>query len=148
MQPEITSTLTTLQNCICLLFPTPEDFFIQDRNEAETEAKMSDEKPGSTDCSIIKQTEDEKNNEEHGLEHKDRLSELNTSDKKLEQSKNTVKNEYDTPSISEPDDNTEEENSDVGSETSDSVEDTDFRAHGMLSSKYSIEVNVNTGICQ
>jgi hypothetical protein len=146
MQPEITSTLTTLDNCICLLFPTPENFFIQDRNEVETEAKTSD---GSTDCSITKQTEDEKNNEEHGLEHKDRLSELNTSDKKLEQSKNTVKNEYDAPSISEPkDDDTEEENSDVGSETSDSVEDTDFRAHGMLSSKYSIEVNVNTGICQ
>jgi hypothetical protein len=145
MLPEITRTVTAMENCICLLFPTPEDFFIQDRNEAETEATSSDEKPGPINCSITKETEDEKNNEKYGLDQKDRL---NKSDKKLEQNRNTVQNECDMPSTSRPqDDNTEEENYDFGSETSDSEEDLDFRAYGMLNSKYSIEVNVNTGIC-
>jgi hypothetical protein len=42
----------------------------------------------------------------------------------------------------------EEDNLDSESEMSDPEGDTDFREYGMLNSKYSIEVNVNTGICQ
>lgn len=151
MQPEITNTLTALENCICLLFPTPEDFFIQDGNETETKSKNSDEKPSPTNCSGAKQIEDQNKNEEQGLDQKDRLSELIESDRKVEQKKNTVKNDCDVPSISrskDDDDDMEEDNSEFGSETSDSEEDIDFREYGILSSKYSIEVNVNTGICQ
>lgn len=144
MLPEITNTLTAIENCICLLFPTPEDFFIQDRNEDEIVSTSSDKKLGPTKCLITKETEDVKNNEEYGLDQKDRL---NMNDRKLEQNRNTVNKGTDMPSTSRPrDDNTEEENSDFGSETSESEEDIDFREHGMLNSKYSIEVNVNTGI--
>lgn len=144
MLPEITNTLTAIENCICLLFPTPEDFFIQDRNEDEIVSTSSDKKLGPTKCLITKETEDFKNNEEYGLDQKDRL---NMSDKKLEQNRNSVNKETDIPSTSrQRDDNTEDENSDFRSETSESEEDIDFREHGMLNSKYSIEVNVNTGI--
>lgn len=150
MQPEITNTLTALENCICLLFPTPEDFFIQDGNETETKSKISDEKPCPTYCSGTKQIEDQNKNEEQGLDQKDRLSELIESDRKVEQKKNIVKNNCDDPSISRSndDDDMEEDNSEFGSETSHSEEDIDFREYGILNSKYSIEVNVNTGTCQ
>jgi hypothetical protein len=145
MMPEVTNTVTALENCICLLFPTPEDFFIQDRNEVETDTTDCDKKTGPTNYFITKETEDIENTKAYGLDQKDRL---NKNDKKLEQNRNTVKNECDTPSTSRPQDvDVEEENSDFGSETSDSEEDIDFRAYGMPSSKYSIEVNVNTGIC-
>ncbi|PNF21519.1 hypothetical protein B7P43_G13514 [Cryptotermes secundus] len=149
MQPEITNTLTALENCICLLFPTPEDFFIQDGNETETKSKISDEKPSPSNCSGTKQTEDQNKNEEQDLDQKDRLSELIESARKVEEKKNIVKNDSDVPSISrsKDDDDMEEDNSEFGSETSDSEEDIDFREYGILNSKYSIEVNVNTGIC-
>lgn len=150
MQPEMTNTLTALENCICLLFPTPEDFFIQDGNETETKSKNSDEKPSPTNCSDTRQMEDQNKNEEQGLDQKDRLSELIESDRKVEQKKNTVKNDCDVSSTSrsKDDDDMEEDNSEFGSETSDSEEDIDFREYGIFNSKYSIEVNVNTGICQ
>ncbi|PNF21513.1 UV-stimulated scaffold protein A [Cryptotermes secundus] len=146
MQPEITNTLTALENCICLLFPTPEDFFIQDGNETETKSKISDEKPSPSNCSGTKQTEDQNKNEEQDLDQKDRLSELIESARKVEEKKNIVKNDSDVPSISrsKDDDDMEEDNSEFGSETSDSEEDIDFREYGILNSKYSIEVNVNT----
>jgi len=132
---------------MCLLLPTPEDFFIQDENETGTKPESS------TYSSITKQVEAEKNTEEQDLDHKDRISELNESERKFEQNGNSVKIECDAPCIGRPkvdddDDSIEEENSDFGSETSDSEEDIDFREYGILNSKYNIEVNVNTGICQ
>jgi hypothetical protein len=142
MQPEIINTLTALENCICLLFPTPEDFFIHDENVPEIKPESSVEKPRLTKCSITNQIEGEnKINTEAGLHQEDSVSELNTSD---------------VPSTSRPksdddndgEDNMEENNLDSESEMSDPEGDIDFREYGMLNSKYSIEVNVNTGIYQ
>jgi hypothetical protein len=148
MQSEITNTLTALENCICLLFPTPENFFIQDGNEIEIKSKSSEEKRSPTDCPDTKETEDQNENEEQSLEQKDRLSELTESDRQVEKN-NTIKNDCDVPSTSgSKDDDMEEDSSEFGSETSDSEEDLDFREYGILNSKYHIEVNVNTGICQ
>jgi hypothetical protein len=146
MHSEITNTLTALENCICLLFPTPENFFIQDGNEIEIKSKNSEEKPSPTDTREI---EDQNENEEQGLDQKDRLSELSESDRKVEKKKDAIKNDCDVPSTSRSkDDDIEEDNSEFGSEISDSEEDIDFREYGILNSKYHIEVNVNTGICQ
>jgi hypothetical protein len=141
MQPEITSTLTALENCICLLFPTPEEFFIHDENGTEIKPETPTEKPDLTNCSITNQIEGEnKISEEQGLHQKDGVS---------------LENDSDVPSTSTPKsgndndggDNMDEENLDSESEMS-AEEDIDFREYGMLNSKYSIEVNVNTGICQ
>jgi hypothetical protein len=149
MHSEITNTLTTLENCICLLFPTPENFFIQDGNEIEIKSKNSEEKHSPTDCSDTREIEDGNENEEQGLDQKDRLSELSESDRKVEKKKNTIKNDCDVPSTSRSeDDDMEEDNSEFGSEISESEEDIDFREYGILNSKYHIEVNVNTGIYQ
>jgi len=160
MQPEITNTLTTLENCICLLFPTLEDFFIQDESGTQIQPESSIEKPSLTNRSITNQVQVEnKIKEEQGLGQKECVSKLNDSDRQLKQNKNTVKIDSDVPSTSRPTssnnddddddgDHMEEESLDSESEMSDPEGDADFREYGMLNSKYSIQVNVNTGICQ
>jgi len=157
MQPEITNTLTTLENCICLLFPTLEDFFIQDESGTQIQPESSVEKPSVTNSSITDQVQGEnKIKEEQSLHQKECISKLSDSDRQLKQNTNTVKNDSDVPSTSRPTsandddggDHTEEDNLDSESEMSDPEGNTDFREYGMLNSKYSIEVNVNTGICQ
>jgi hypothetical protein len=159
MQPEITNTLTTLENCICLLFPTLEDFFIQDESGIQIQPESSVEKPGLTNSSITNQVQVEnKIKEKQSLDQKECVSKLNDSDRQLKQNKNTVKTDSDVPSTSRPassnddddddDDDVEEDSLDSESEMSDPEGDTDFREYGMLNSKYSIEVNVITGICQ
>lgn len=157
MQPEITNTLTTLENCICLLFPTLEDFFIQDESGTQIQPESSVEKLSLTNSSITNQVQGEnKIMEEQGLRQKECVSKLNDSDRQLKQNENTVKNDSDIPSTSrhtstkddDGGDQIEEDNLDSESEMSDPEGNTDFREYGMLNSKYSIEVNVNTGICQ
>lgn len=141
MQPEITNTLTALENCICLLFPTLEDFFIQDESGTEIKRENSVGTPSLTNSSIRNQVQgDNKIKEEQRLCQKQCVSKLNDSD---------------VPSTSRPassnvdddGDHMEEDNLD-SDEMSDPEGDTDFREYGMFNSKYSIEVNVNTGICQ
>jgi hypothetical protein len=147
MQSEITNTLTALENCICLLFPTPENFYIQEGNEIEIKYENANEKHSPTDCSDTKQVEDQNKNEQD-LGQEDTLSEL-IDDRKVGKKINTIKNYCDVPSTSVyKDDHMEEDNSEFGSETSDSEEDINFREYGIPNSKYHIEVDVNTGICQ
>ena len=88
LEPEITSTLTALENCIALLLPTPENFFIQ---ESQKRGK-DDESPFN--CEV-------------------------------ESTKNRAgpSNEMDSENI-------------------------DFREHGIVSSQYSIVIDVNTGKCR
>ena len=138
MQPEITNTLTALENCICLLFPTLEDFFIQDESRTEIQPQSSIEKLSLTNTSVTNQGQGEnKIKEEQDLHQKECVSKLNDND---------------VPSTSSNDDDgidqMEADSLDSESEMSDPEGDTDFREYGMLNSKYSIEVNVNTGICQ
>ncbi|XP_069695250.1 UV-stimulated scaffold protein A-like [Periplaneta americana] len=136
MQPEITSTLTTLENCINLLLPTPEDFFIQEENGKETKSKET----GDND--IVKQMGNKVNEDTQS-----------DSEKDCEPNRATDEKELHLPSTSKhevEDSGSQVENSDFESGTSDSEEeeeeedDINFRQYGMLSSKYSIEVNVNT----
>lgn len=156
MEPEITNTLTALENCICMLFPTLEDFFIYDDCGTQIIPENSVENPNLTNDSIANQVQGEnKINEEQGLHQKECVSKLNDSDRKLKQNKNTVENDSDVPTTSrltssndDEGDHMEEGNLDSESGMSDTEGDTDFREYGMLNSKYSIEVNVNTGICQ
>ena len=142
MQPEITNTLTTMENCICLLFPTLEDFFIQDESRTEIQPESSVEKLSFTNTSITNKVQGEnKIKEEQGLHQKEFVSKLNDNDVPST-SRPTSSNDDDGG------DQIEADSLDSESEMSDPEGDTDFREYGMLNSKYSIEVNVNTGICQ
>jgi hypothetical protein len=141
MQPEITNTLTALENCICMLFPTLEDFFIHDDCGTQIIPESSVEKPSLTNDSITNHVQGEnKINEERGLRQKECVSKVNDSD--------VPSTSRPTSSSDDGGDHMEEANLDSESEMSDIEGDIDFREYGMLNSKYSIEVNVNTGICQ
>jgi hypothetical protein len=141
MQPEITNTLTTLENCICLLFPTLEDFFIQDESRTEIQPESPVEKPSLANSSVTNQVQGEnKIKEEQALHQKGCVSKLSDSD--------VPSTSRPTSSNDDGGDPMEADNLDSESEMSDPEGDTDFREYGMLNSKYSIEVNVNTGICQ
>lgn len=144
MQPEITNTLTTLKNCICLLFPTLEDFFIQDESGTQIQPENSVEKPSVTNSSITNQVQGEnKIKEEQSLHQKECVSKLN--DSVFPSTSRRISSNDDDDDGS---DHMEEDNLDSESEMTDPEGNTDFREYGMPNSKYSIEVNVNTGICQ
>ncbi|PSN33568.1 hypothetical protein C0J52_26228 [Blattella germanica] len=170
MLPEISSTLTSLESCIALLLPTPENFFIQEECDI-----TKDDKQNLTihnDCKQFDEGNLIQSKSEDSLVVINDYSKIHDLDinssenyKMIENSKfnseatdsSDLEDEISSskihvldikPSTSKIIEDSELDNSKFDSETdsSDAEEKSfNFREYGIINATYSMEVNVNTG---